>query len=140
MGPGCLVRQVRSQISKVDKNHVKDLQGGSQQWDSMREHAAMFMKGEMVTFSLTSLCRFPLYEVDFGWGKPIWVGLLALNFKNSVFFIDTPSGDGIKEYVNLKKEEMAKFERDEEFLTFVSQTLGIKVMKKKYLMCILNCE
>lgn len=121
-----LVRQVRAQISKVDKDHVKELQGGSQQWDSMRDRAAMFMKGEMVTFSFTSLCRFPLYEADFGWGKPIWVGSPALNFKNLVFFIDTPSGDGIEAYVSLKKEEMAKLEKDEEFLTFVSQTEELK--------------
>ncbi|KAM3753924.1 hypothetical protein ACB098_03G128800 [Castanea mollissima] len=53
-------------------------------------------------------------------GKPIWVGPTALTFKNLVTFIDTPSGDGIEAYVSLKKEEMAKFESDEEFLTFVS--------------------
>uniref|UniRef100_A0A7N2R1P5 Uncharacterized protein n=1 Tax=Quercus lobata TaxID=97700 RepID=A0A7N2R1P5_QUELO len=31
-----------------------------------------------------------------------------------------PSGDGIEAYVSLKKEEMDKFESEEEFLTFVS--------------------
>ena len=74
----------------------------------------------MVTFSFTSLCRFPPYETDFGWGKPIWVGPAALTYKNLITFIDTPSGDGIEAYVSLKKEEMDKFESDEEFLTFVS--------------------
>ena len=115
-----LVHQVREGISKIDKDYVKKLGEGSQHLSFMRDRASRFTKGEMVTFSFTSLCRFPLYETDFGWGKPIWVGSPALTFKNLVFFIDTPSGDGIEAYVSLKKEEMAKFESDEEFLTFVS--------------------
>ena len=115
-----VVRQVREGISKIDKAYVKKLGEGSQHLSFMRDRASRFTKGEMVTFSFTSLCRFPLYETDFGWGKPIWVGSPALTFKNLVFFIDTPSGNGIEAYVSLKKEEMAKFESDEEFLTFVS--------------------
>lgn len=93
--------------------------------DFMRDHAAKFIKGEVVTFSFTSLCRFPLYEADFGWGKPTWFGSPALTFKNLVFFVDTPSGDGIEAYVSLKKKDMAKFESDEEFHTFVSNHASI---------------
>jgi shikimate O-hydroxycinnamoyltransferase len=117
-----LVRQVREQIKKIDADYVKKMQQGNQLLDFMREHAAKFMKGEVVTFNFTSLCRFPLYEADFGWGKPTWFGSPALTFKNLVFFVDTPSGDGIEAYVSLKKEDMAKFESDDEFHTFVSQT------------------
>ncbi|XP_059445107.1 stemmadenine O-acetyltransferase-like [Corylus avellana] len=118
-----LMRQVREQIKKIDADYVKKLQQqGNQFLDFMRDHAAKFIKGEVVTFSFTSLCRFPLYEADFGWGKPTWFGSPALTFKNLVFFVDTPSGDGIEAYVSLKKEDMAKFQSDEEFHTFVSQT------------------
>ena len=113
-----LVHQVREGISKIDKDYVKKLQEGSQHF--IRDHSSKFAKGEMVTFSFTSLCRFPPYETDFGWGKPIWVGPAALTYKNLITFIDTPSSDGIEAYVSLKKEEMDKFESDEEFLTFVS--------------------
>ena len=115
-----LMSQVREQISKIDKDYVKKLQDGTQHLSFMRDRVARFIKGEMVSFSFTSLCRFPLYENDFGWGKPIWVGSPALTFKNLVFFMDTPSGDGIEAYVSLKKDDMGKFESDEEFLTFVS--------------------
>lgn len=117
-----LVRQVREKIKKIDADYVKNLQQGNQLLDFMREHAAKFMRGEVVTFSFTSLCRFPLYEADFGWGKPTWFGSPALTFKNLVFFVDTPSGDGIEAYISLKKEDMAKFESDEEFVTFFSQS------------------
>jgi hypothetical protein len=60
----------------------------------------------------TKLCRFSLYEADFGWGKPTWFGSLALIFKNLAFFVDAPLGDVIEAYVSLKKECMTKFESD----------------------------
>ena len=30
-------------------------------------------KGEEDVFLFTSWCRFPFYEADFGWGKPVWI-------------------------------------------------------------------
>ncbi|KAL0004464.1 hypothetical protein SO802_012025 [Lithocarpus litseifolius] len=55
------------------------------------------------------------------WGGGSWPRApAALAYKNLVTFIDTPPGEGIEAYVSLKKEAMAKFESDEEFLTFVS--------------------
>lgn len=62
-----------------------------------------------------------MYEADFGWGKPIWVGSASFMFKNLICFMDTPTGDGIEVWVNLKGEDMAKFEVDKDFLSFVSQ-------------------
>ena len=50
--------------------------------------------------------------MDFGWGNPMWIGRVSLPFKNVVVFLDTKSGDGIKAWVNLKEQDMAKFESD----------------------------
>jgi shikimate O-hydroxycinnamoyltransferase len=74
----------------------------------------------MVTFSFTSLCNFPIYEIDFGWGKPAWVTSASFTFNNLVSFFDTKSGDGIEAWINLKEEEMGKLENDEELLAYVS--------------------
>ena len=57
------------------------------------KQAARVLRGEVVSFNFTSLCRFPLYEADFGWAKPIWVGSPSLTFKNLVVFMDTALGD-----------------------------------------------
>ena len=50
--------------------------------------------------------------MDFGWGNPMWIGRVSLPFKNVVVFLDTKSGDGIKAWVNLKEQDLAKFESD----------------------------
>lgn len=115
-----LVRQVREQVSHVDKDYVKKLQEGNEHLGFIKRSSENFRKGEMVTLSFTSLCRFPLYEADFGWGKPTWVGSPALTFNNLVVFMDTKSGGGIEAYINMEKGDLAKMEADKEFIAFAS--------------------
>ena len=111
-----LVSQMRDSIRKIDKEHVRKLQVGEDLFDSINEGDESFNKGEKVPFIFTSLCRFPLYEADFGWGKPIWVSSASLRTKNLVVFMDTASGDGIEVWINLTEEDMAAFGSDEELL------------------------
>lgn len=96
--------------------YVAKLSEGDKLLNFMKERAKGVNTGEVVSFSFTSLCGFPLYEADFGWGKPIWVGSASLTFKNLVVFLDTRSGDGIEAWINLKLEDMAKLEADKELL------------------------
>ncbi|KAJ9169405.1 hypothetical protein P3X46_017607 [Hevea brasiliensis] len=115
-----LVNKIRSSISKIDKEYVRKLQEGNEHLDFIKERADSFIRGEMATLNFTSLCRFPLYEADFGWSKPMWAGSPSLTFKNLVVFMDTACGDGIEALVHLKEEDMAKFKEDEELLQFVT--------------------
>ncbi|KAL5552674.1 hypothetical protein UlMin_040075 [Ulmus minor] len=71
---------------------------------------------EMELFSCSSWCKFPLYETDFGWGKPKWVSSASLAFKNSIILVDTKQGDGIEAWVTLEEENMSIFELDKELL------------------------
>ena len=87
---------------------------------NMKENMEKFIKGEVVCMTFTSLCRFPIYEADFGWGEPIWVGLAKLLYRNVVTFLDTKSRNGIEVWINLEEEDMAKFEVDKELLAYVS--------------------
>ncbi|XP_058195045.1 stemmadenine O-acetyltransferase-like [Rhododendron vialii] len=115
-----VVNQVRDAIRKINGDYVAKLQEGNSHLNFVKERAKQTTTGEVVSFSFTSLCRFPLYEPDFGWGKPVWVGSMSLTFKNLVVFMDTRTGDGIEAWVNLKREDMAKFETDAEFLESIS--------------------
>ncbi|KAE8023617.1 hypothetical protein FH972_009292 [Carpinus fangiana] len=119
-----IVNQVRDSIRKVNAEYVKKLQesDGLAHFNFIKERAVQIRKGEVVSFSFTSLCRFPIYDADFGWGKPVWVSAARLTFKNLVTFIDTKTGNGIEAWINLKEEDMAKFECDEELLAHVSPT------------------
>lgn len=107
-------------IRKLDEEYVRMLGEGDKHLNTLKERTEMFTKGEMVSLNFTSLCRFPLYDADFGWGKPVWVSTAPMPFNNLVVFMDTHSGDGIEAWVNLKAEDMAKFVVDQELLAFVS--------------------
>ncbi|GFP88340.1 vinorine synthase [Phtheirospermum japonicum] len=109
-----LMKKVREAIQGVSGDEE-----GAKHLDFIKERMARFVKGELVPFNFTSLCRFPLYEADFGWGKPVWVGSAGLTYKNLVTFVDTASGDGIEAWVNLRKEDMEKFEADLELQQFL---------------------
>lgn len=108
-----LARQVREAISKIDKGYIKKLQGGADH-DNMTSSDG----GEKVTSLFTGLCKFPLYDNDFGWGKPSWVyvRLPGLNFNNLVIFIETKDNNGIEAYITSAEEVLTKLQRDTEFL------------------------
>uniref|UniRef100_A0A0V0HNJ4 Putative ovule protein n=1 Tax=Solanum chacoense TaxID=4108 RepID=A0A0V0HNJ4_SOLCH len=71
-------------------------------------------------YSCSNLCRFPFYNVDFGWGKPERVGLPNGPFKNLFFLKDYKIGGGVDARVMLQKQHMSEFERDEELLELIS--------------------
>ncbi|GKV43495.1 hypothetical protein SLEP1_g50784 [Rubroshorea leprosula] len=123
-----IVRKMSEAVKKVDAEYVKKLQETNGHLDFIKKRGQSVMKGEVVSFSFTSLCRFPVYEADFGWGKPVWVAAARLPFKNLVNFFDTKSGDGIEAWINLKGEDMVKFETDKELLSYVnSSSPNVKV-------------
>ncbi|GMH31092.1 hypothetical protein Nepgr_032935 [Nepenthes gracilis] len=69
----------------------------------------------------TSCCRLPLYDVDFGWGKPIWVGTTRIPGKNFVILLNTRRADEIEAWVSFRDEEaMDIFQHNEELLSFAS--------------------
>ncbi|MCL7047009.1 hypothetical protein MKW94_029481 [Papaver nudicaule] len=92
-----LVREVREAIRKVDSIYVK-----------------------ITMLGFTSWYRFPIYEADFGWGKPLRVTPSVFPYKNVVVLMDTKSGDGIEAWVSMTKDDMAEFECDDELLHFVT--------------------
>jgi len=67
-----------------------------------------------------SWCKFPMYEADFGWGKPIWVTTSTCPVKNAIVLMDTRNGDGIEAIVNMKESDMVRFEREVELLQYAS--------------------
>lgn len=123
-----LVKQMREEIRKIDAVYVKKLQEDSRgHLKFLTQQASGYVNGEIVSFSFTSLCKFPVYEADFGWGKPLWVSSARMSYKNLVALIDTKEGDGIEAWVNLDQNDMSRFESDEEFLSYVSSNPSVIV-------------
>ncbi|KAE8652385.1 stemmadenine O-acetyltransferase [Cucumis sativus] len=115
-----LVAKVRTAIQEIDSGFVKKLEDSEHLLELMKQVDKQLSSGEVHLWSFTSWCRFPVYEADFGWGKPTWVCSPSRPFRNSVVLMDTSDGDGVEAWVNLKEEDMAIFEKDEELLSFCS--------------------
>ncbi|WMV35475.1 hypothetical protein MTR67_028860 [Solanum verrucosum] len=88
--------------------------------NSVEKTVKAFSKGDLEVCNFTSWCRFPVYEVDFGWGKPEWVCSPIKSFKNLVILMGTKDGDGIEASVNLLEEDMPLFENDPQILAFAN--------------------
>ena len=113
-----IVRKLRDAKRKLDNFDVKNLQKSSEQLDLVKEFSGKLMAPDTVVSTFSGLCGFPRYDVDFGWGKPLWIGRASLPYKNLITLTDTKFGDGIEAWINLKEEEMVKFERDKELLSY----------------------
>ncbi|PSS19367.1 BAHD acyltransferase [Actinidia chinensis var. chinensis] len=73
------------------------------------------------SYALVSWCKFPLYEADFGWGKPTWVTVGdVFEVANVIVLADTRDGSGIEAWVTLTEEDMALFETNQELRMFGS--------------------
>lgn len=79
-----------------------------------------FVKKNQTLFIFSSCCKFPMYETNFGWGKPIWVTTSVIPGKNIIYLMDTRDGDGIEAIVSMEEKDMAVFERNEELLQYAS--------------------
>ncbi|PON64729.1 Transferase [Parasponia andersonii] len=118
-----MARKIREELRKVDKDFVDDLRGvekSDEYLDSLKKGSEILARGEGTALSLSSLCRFPLYEADFGCGKPAWVSSADRCFENVVALLDNKKGDGIEAYISLNPEDMARFEADKELLSLLS--------------------
>ncbi|XP_021832806.1 vinorine synthase-like isoform X2 [Prunus avium] len=119
------VRQVIEEIEKIDSNYMRKFQEGYQEHlDFMKKRTEKAAKGELVTFTFSSVCKFPVYDADFGWGRPTWVSMTAMRISNQIVFMDTRNGDGIESYFSLKEEDMVKFEHNKEFTALLSSPIA----------------
>ncbi|GMN49127.1 hypothetical protein TIFTF001_018286 [Ficus carica] len=121
-----LARKLEEEIRRIDKDFVAEnfQEKGDEMLENLKKCAARSEKGEEIAFVITSLCRFPMYEADFGLGKPAWVSSASRGFGNLVSLFDNKSGDGIEAYICLKPDHMANLEADKDFLAFVSPNIA----------------
>ncbi|KAK9108379.1 hypothetical protein Syun_024390 [Stephania yunnanensis] len=114
-----LVGKIRGAIRGIDGEFVKKLESGDE--GHLKRYEAEIMQASQVgnePIHFTSWCRFGFYDADFGWGRPVWVATISLEFPNLVRLMDTRSGDGIEAWVNMLEEDIEGFANDPELLAF----------------------
>nr|GMD30148.1 vinorine synthase-like [Ipomoea batatas] len=80
-----LVFQLRTSIRGINAEYVEALQNEKGQSEHLRKWRERFSKEEAEFLEFTSWCRFPIYEVDFGWGRPIWACRTSYPYKNLIY-------------------------------------------------------
>ncbi|KAK1592770.1 hypothetical protein Q3G72_030060 [Acer saccharum] len=112
-----LTAKVRELISMVNGEYVK--QASPNGWllrkDAEKDRDGMFI--------ISSWCTLPLYETDFGWGKPtvvVPIGRLNSGDHIAVVLLDTGNDKGIEAWVSMSKESMDKFEQDSGVIAYAS--------------------
>ncbi|KAI3955505.1 hypothetical protein MKW98_028450 [Papaver atlanticum] len=111
----------RDVVKKIDREYIEALQSTDLLLNSILKLLEHYLNRHTLMMNFTSWCRFPLYETDFGWGKPIWVSTCTIPTKNVIVLMDSNSfGDEIEAYVTLTGEDMVEFEHHDELLALVS--------------------
>ncbi|KAK4343507.1 hypothetical protein RND71_036601 [Anisodus tanguticus] len=96
-----------SRVSKIDRE--------MNEWTSSNDFS-------MYRFS--SLRKFPLHDINFGWGRPRRADMATFRV-NMFVLLDNRSGDGLEVLVNLEEGEMSAFESNDELLQFASPCSGL---------------
>ncbi|GMN24960.1 hypothetical protein TIFTF001_043837 [Ficus carica] len=114
-----LVDNFRKRTKEVVENYGK-ITDTEEVKRSLDEYGKLIKNAEIDNYNCTSWCRFPLYESDFGFGKPFWISIASVAYKNCILLMDTREGDGIEAWLMLREADMVLVESNKELLTFTS--------------------
>ncbi|KAH9718025.1 HXXXD-type acyl-transferase family protein [Citrus sinensis] len=81
--------------------------------------------GRFKVVSFNSAVGLPYYEVDFGWGKPVWFSLGPLSFPELAILTNSSDGEGIEALAVMSKEDMDKFEPETSIMAYASPNPSI---------------
>ncbi|KAM5555904.1 stemmadenine O-acetyltransferase [Rosa sericea] len=128
-----LVNLLKESVKEYNSDYLETLKGekgygGMCDWlDLMEEGSSIEPALEIYSFS--SWTRM-FDQVDFGWGKPFWIGVtgkVQTTYTNSTVLVETQCDNGIEAWVTLDQKRMAMLEQDPQFLAFASPNPGISM-------------
>ncbi|KAG6418429.1 hypothetical protein SASPL_120633 [Salvia splendens] len=64
--------------------------------------------------------KFGFCEADFGWGKPVWVGVAPMHAQDTTILMGKGDGDGIEAWLHLSKDDMKVFEQNQDITFFAT--------------------
>lgn len=79
------------------------------------------LKPDIDLYSMSSWCRKPFYQVDFGWGSPVWIGFCSHTLDDHLVYVtlmDSKDGEDVEAWVGLPKQDMSAFLSDQDLLAY----------------------
>ncbi|KAL0402228.1 UNVERIFIED_CONTAM: Stemmadenine O-acetyltransferase [Sesamum latifolium] len=101
-----LVTPLRSAIKKVNEDYITKARSGDNYLNDSSKFVSLAMNGELEFCFFISWCRYFVYEVGYGWGKPISFCNSAVPVKNIACLVDSRSGDGIEALISMPQDEV----------------------------------
>ncbi|PWA79240.1 transferase, Chloramphenicol acetyltransferase-like domain protein [Artemisia annua] len=104
-----LSHNVKKTINKLSKvNHCSE-EGQTTVLNSLTLKDVEILESTYVIF-LTSWCKFPFYEADFGFGKPTWAAPGRLPVQEIACLMDDAQGNGVDAHIFLEVKNVPYFE------------------------------
>ncbi|CAK7327570.1 unnamed protein product [Dovyalis caffra] len=122
MGLNELVTSIRETVTKMNADYLHTLQGENGFRvisKSLNKMSSNNYSPKVFVFS--SWLRFGFNNIDFGWGKPVWVGVTGQSGQasfNQTIFSETGVENEIEVWMILEENIMSIIEHDPEFLKF----------------------
>ncbi|XP_030515660.2 acetyl-CoA-benzylalcohol acetyltransferase-like [Rhodamnia argentea] len=108
-------RNAKSKYAEVaDASALRSMVG-----DSWRDYVGLLGRDEANVILIGSWCRFPLYDSDFGWGKPDLVSSTSPPIR-LVVLVDSPVDGGIDAWITLNQDEMVLFKQHPDIVACTS--------------------
>ncbi|XP_019165817.1 PREDICTED: salutaridinol 7-O-acetyltransferase-like [Ipomoea nil] len=115
-----LVGKVQESMQRAKNTTFTPMHFGDEFLKAVKSGIEMMRNSEDIGFLMTSsICRFPVYEIEFGFGKPEWVGN-GIRAMNVCILSDTKNGNDIEAFLGLSEEHMHILEHNPTFLSHVS--------------------
>ncbi|KAK9765428.1 hypothetical protein K7432_006245 [Basidiobolus ranarum] len=115
-------RNIRENVDKMTSERIQD----ALNWVNSKPNKSLIQPGFSIfldkDFAFTSWHKFPVYEVNFGYGTPIRARLPVSKFDGLAISLPRHDGDGLEVYVGLVAENMRAFQMDEELLRYSHKT------------------
>ncbi|KAJ0955838.1 putative vinorine synthase [Helianthus annuus] len=119
-----MMGDLREAITKINSDHIESKKGikGRETFNEIlgRLNQLMDATAEEDRLVATSFLNSGMYELDFGWGKPIWFYVMNARVVRKVALNDTLKGGGVEAIVTLSPDEMEIFEHDSELLSYAT--------------------
>ncbi|KAK2640942.1 hypothetical protein Ddye_022705 [Dipteronia dyeriana] len=120
-----LAAKLQESISRISMESVKKTSADGSRL--LRGRGTSKNNNQRSMLMISSLCRLPFYDTDFGWGKPVWVTIVRPEYDDSAVFFDTRDGKGIELWIQLPEQDMAVFEQDPTILAYASFNPSVSV-------------
>lgn len=120
-----LVGKLRAAFKKIDSEYIRNLLGENGYEfakNNFKDVGKLMSQKDMKVLRFSSWCGLPIYEADFGWGKPSWVSSASFPRKDTIFLMDSRWNGGIDAWLNMNEQDMAEFEQDPDLQLYISSS------------------